>query len=118
MKIDEFVGPEERVGHSARHGVTPNEFEQACSGECHPGSGCPGFTYRAIWVATQMWIFARRISVKQTVPRVSRLAGWHLHSIAGRLSSSRTSILTISCSIRRRRIASCRAVLRFASVRR
>jgi len=34
MRIDEFIWPEERVDHIARHGVTPEEFEQACTGIC------------------------------------------------------------------------------------
>ena len=34
MKIDAFIWPEQRIEHIARHGVTPEEFEQACSGTC------------------------------------------------------------------------------------
>jgi hypothetical protein len=34
MRIDEFIWPEGQVDHVARHGVTPEEFEQACSGKC------------------------------------------------------------------------------------
>ena len=33
MTIHEFVWPEERVEHIARHGVTPEEVEQVCFGE-------------------------------------------------------------------------------------
>ena len=32
--FDDFVWPQEQIDHIARHGVTPEEFEQACSGEC------------------------------------------------------------------------------------
>jgi uncharacterized protein len=32
--FDDFVWPEEQVDHIARHGVTPAEFEEACSGNC------------------------------------------------------------------------------------
>ena len=32
MKIDEFVWPEERIEHIARHGVEPHEAEAACGG--------------------------------------------------------------------------------------
>jgi uncharacterized DUF497 family protein len=30
MRIDELLWPRERVEHIARHGVSPEEFEQAC----------------------------------------------------------------------------------------
>jgi uncharacterized protein len=30
MKIGEIVWPEERIDHIARHGVTPDEFEETC----------------------------------------------------------------------------------------
>lgn len=33
MTIDEFIWPEERVEHIARHGVTPGEVEEVCFGE-------------------------------------------------------------------------------------
>ena len=33
MRIKRFVWPEERVEHIARHGVTPEEVEEACSGK-------------------------------------------------------------------------------------
>jgi uncharacterized protein len=33
MKIREIIWPEERMDHIARHGITPNEFEEACFGE-------------------------------------------------------------------------------------
>ena len=32
MKIHEFIWPEERVDHIARHQVTPEEFEEVCFG--------------------------------------------------------------------------------------
>ena len=32
MPISEVLWPEDRVDHIARHGVTPEEFEQACFG--------------------------------------------------------------------------------------
>jgi len=32
MRISELVWPEDRVEHIARHGVTPDEVEQACFG--------------------------------------------------------------------------------------
>jgi uncharacterized protein len=32
MRINEFVWPEDRVEHIARHGVTPSEVEEACFG--------------------------------------------------------------------------------------
>lgn len=32
MRISEFVWPEDRVEHIARHGVTPDEVEQVCFG--------------------------------------------------------------------------------------
>ena len=30
MEIQEFIWPEDRIEHIARHGVTPEEFEEAC----------------------------------------------------------------------------------------
>ena len=33
MKIDNFIWPIERVEHIARHGVTPEEVEDACFGK-------------------------------------------------------------------------------------
>ena len=33
MRIDEFIWPEERIEHIARHGVTPEEVEEACFGK-------------------------------------------------------------------------------------
>lgn len=30
MRIDEFIWPEERIEHIARHGVTPEEVEDVC----------------------------------------------------------------------------------------
>ncbi len=30
MTIDEFIWPEERIEHLARHGVTPEEVEEVC----------------------------------------------------------------------------------------
>ena len=32
MKIREFVWPEDRIDHIARHGVTPEEVEEVCFG--------------------------------------------------------------------------------------
>jgi uncharacterized DUF497 family protein len=32
MRIHEFVWPQDRIDHIARHGVTPEEVEQACFG--------------------------------------------------------------------------------------
>ena len=32
MRIHEFVWPQDRIDHIARHGVTPQEVEQACFG--------------------------------------------------------------------------------------
>ena len=32
MKIREFVWPEDRIDHIARHGVSPDEVEEACFG--------------------------------------------------------------------------------------
>jgi len=32
MKIREFIWPEERIDHIAGHGITPEEFEEACFG--------------------------------------------------------------------------------------
>ena len=31
MIFDEFIWPDERIEHIAEHGVTPNEFEEACT---------------------------------------------------------------------------------------
>ena len=33
MRIHEFVWPQERIDHIARHGVTPEEVEEACFGQ-------------------------------------------------------------------------------------
>jgi uncharacterized DUF497 family protein len=33
MTIREFIWPEDRVDHIARHGVTPEEFEETCFGQ-------------------------------------------------------------------------------------
>ena len=33
MTIDEFIWPVERIEHIARHGVTPEEVEEACFGK-------------------------------------------------------------------------------------
>jgi uncharacterized DUF497 family protein len=33
MKIDEFIWPEDRVDHIARHGITPAEVEEVCFGQ-------------------------------------------------------------------------------------
>ncbi len=33
MRIDEFVWPESRIEHIARHGVTPDEVEEVCFGK-------------------------------------------------------------------------------------
>jgi uncharacterized DUF497 family protein len=33
MTIDEFVWPLEQIDHVAEHGVTPEEFEEACFGK-------------------------------------------------------------------------------------
>ena len=33
MRIDEFIWPDERIEHIARHGVTPEEVEQVCFGK-------------------------------------------------------------------------------------
>ena len=33
MTIHEFIWPEDRVGHIARHGVEPYEFEEVCFGK-------------------------------------------------------------------------------------
>ena len=33
LEISEFVWPEDRVQHIARHGVTPEEFEEVCFGD-------------------------------------------------------------------------------------
>src|ERR1700681_732707 len=30
MRIEEFVWPEDRIEHIARHGVTPEEMEEVC----------------------------------------------------------------------------------------
>ncbi len=32
MRIKEFIWPEDRIEHVARHGVTPGEVEEACFG--------------------------------------------------------------------------------------
>lgn len=32
MRIHEFVWPQERVDHIARHGITPEEVEEVCFG--------------------------------------------------------------------------------------
>jgi hypothetical protein len=32
MRIHEFVWPQDRIDHIARHGVTPQEVEQVCFG--------------------------------------------------------------------------------------
>jgi uncharacterized DUF497 family protein len=33
MRINSFIWPEERTEHIARHGVTPQEVEEACFGQ-------------------------------------------------------------------------------------
>ena len=33
MRIDEFTWPKDRIEHIARHGVTPEEVEEACFGK-------------------------------------------------------------------------------------
>jgi uncharacterized DUF497 family protein len=33
MRIDEFVWPQSQIDHIAEHGVTPEEFEEVCSGK-------------------------------------------------------------------------------------
>ncbi len=33
MKVHQIIWPEDRVDHIARHGVGPEEFEQACFGD-------------------------------------------------------------------------------------
>jgi uncharacterized DUF497 family protein len=33
MRIHEFVWPQERIDHIARHGVTPEEVEELCFGQ-------------------------------------------------------------------------------------
>ena len=33
MRIREFVWPDERIDHIAGHGITPEEFEEACFGK-------------------------------------------------------------------------------------
>jgi uncharacterized DUF497 family protein len=33
MTIDDFIWPEERIEHIARHGVTPEEVEAVCFGK-------------------------------------------------------------------------------------
>ncbi len=33
MTVDDFIWPEDRVEHIARHGVTPDEVEQVCFGK-------------------------------------------------------------------------------------
>jgi uncharacterized DUF497 family protein len=32
MEVETFVWPDDRIDHIARHGVTPEEVEQACRG--------------------------------------------------------------------------------------
>ena len=32
MRIDRFLWPADRIGHIARHGVTPEEVEEVCFG--------------------------------------------------------------------------------------
>ena len=32
MRIDDFLWPDERIEHVARHGVTPEEVEEVCFG--------------------------------------------------------------------------------------
>jgi uncharacterized protein len=32
MRVDEFVRPQDRIDHIARHGVTPEEVEEVCFG--------------------------------------------------------------------------------------
>jgi hypothetical protein len=51
------------------HASCPCVWAHACSGECHPGSGLPGSTYRAMSVATHRPTPPRRISWNETVPR-------------------------------------------------
>jgi uncharacterized protein len=34
MTFDDFVWPQERIDHIARHGVTPEELEEVCAGKC------------------------------------------------------------------------------------
>jgi hypothetical protein len=34
MRIREIIWPEDRIDHIARHGITPDEFEQVCFGQC------------------------------------------------------------------------------------
>jgi hypothetical protein len=33
MRIREIIWPEDQIEHMARHGVTPEEFEEVCSGK-------------------------------------------------------------------------------------
>jgi hypothetical protein len=33
MKINQLIWPEDRIGHIARHGVTPEEVEEVCFGQ-------------------------------------------------------------------------------------
>jgi uncharacterized DUF497 family protein len=33
MKVHQIIWPEDRIDHIARHGVSPDEFEQACFGD-------------------------------------------------------------------------------------
>ncbi len=33
MRIDEIIWPEERIEHIVRHGITPEEVEEACFGK-------------------------------------------------------------------------------------
>jgi hypothetical protein len=52
MTIDEFIWPQERIEHIARHGVTPEEVEEVCFGKAlvqraksegaNPGMLCVG----------------------------------------------------------------------------
>jgi uncharacterized DUF497 family protein len=35
MQIERFIWPEERIDHIARHGVTPEEVEEACFGKAY-----------------------------------------------------------------------------------
>ncbi len=33
MRISEFLWPDERIAHVARHGIVPEEVEEACFGK-------------------------------------------------------------------------------------
>jgi len=33
MRIDEFIWPDDRIEHIARHGISPEEVEEACFGK-------------------------------------------------------------------------------------